>query len=453
MHPERLRLLKEGPAGKGPVVYWMSRDQRTRDNWALLYAQDLAVRAKAPLIVVFCLVPEFLGAALRPYAFMLQGLQKVESDLIRQRIVFHLLQGDPEEVLPPYLRTVQAGSLVTDFDPLQPKRLWKSIVARRIEIPFYEVDAHNIVPCWHASPKQEYGAYTLRPKIQRALSEFMDDFPPLKKHPFFWKEAPKETDWLRVMKTLKADPAVTAVNEIPSGEKASRQILKSFIGTRLASYDNDRNDPLKNGQSGLSPYLHFGQIAAQRVAMEVMGSAGPTASRKAFLEELIVRRELSDNFCFYNPRYDLVDGFPAWARATLDRHRRAPRDYSYTPEQFEQARTHDHLWNAAQREMVRTGKMHGYLRMYWAKKILEWTPSPEEALKIAITLNDRYQLDGRDPNGYAGIAWSLGGVHDRPWGERKVFGLIRYMSYNGCKSKFDVKGYIQKQGEFHGNQN
>ena len=163
------------------------------------------------------------------------------------------------------------------------------------------------------------------------------------------------------------------------------------------------------------------------------------------MEELIVRRELSDNFCFYNPCYDRLDGFPAWARATLDRHRRDPRDYLYTPEQFEQARTHDDLWNAAQREMVRTGKMHGYLRMYWAKKILEWTPSPEEALKIAITLNDRYELDGRDPNGYAGIAWSLGGVHDRPWGERKVFGLVRYMSYNGCKSKFDVKGYIQKQ--------
>ena len=207
----------------------------------------------------------------------------------------------------------------------------------------------------------------------------------------------------------------------------------------------DRNDPLKNGQSNLSPYLHFGQIAAQRVALEVMGSSGPTDARKAFLEELIVRRELSDNFCFYNPRYDRVDGFPAWAQATLERHRRDPRDYGYTPEQFEQAQTHDDLWNAAQREMVRTGKMHGYLRMYWAKKILEWTPSPEEALKIAITLNDRYELDGRDPNGYTGIAWSLGGVHDRPWGERKVFGLIRYMSANGCKSKFDVKGYIQKQ--------
>ena len=225
MHPVRLRLLKEGPAGKGPVVYWMSRDQRTRDNWALLYAQDLAVRAKAPLVVVFCLVPEFLGATLRPYAFMLQGLRGVESDLMRQRIAFHLLHGFPEEVLPQYLRTVQAGTLVTDFDPLQLKRLWKSSVAQRIEIPFYEVDAHNIVPCWYASPKQEYGAYTFRPKIQRILSEFLEDIPPLRKHPFFWKEAPKETDWPQVMKTLKADPAVTPVSEFNSGEKAASQAL------------------------------------------------------------------------------------------------------------------------------------------------------------------------------------------------------------------------------------
>jgi deoxyribodipyrimidine photo-lyase len=378
---------------------------------------------------------------------MLEGLRGVESDLVKQRIAFHLLRGTPEEALPQFIRTVQAGTLVTDFDPLQIRRLWKSKVARTIEIPFYEVDAHNIVPCWYASPKQEYGAYTLRPKLQRVLSEFQEDFPPLKKHPFFSKETPPETDWPRVMKTLKSDPALKAVNEIRSGEKAARRTLKTFIERKLASYDNDRNDPLKDGQSGLSPYLHFGQIAAQRVAWEVMNSVGPSDARKAFLEELIVRRELADNFCFNNPRYDRVDGFPAWAQATLDRHRRDPRDYLYTLEQFEQARTHDDLWNAAQWEMVRTGKMHGYLRMYWAKKILEWTPSPEEALKIALTLNDRYELDGRDPNGYTGIAWSLGGVHDRPWGERPIFGKIRYMSYNGCKSKFDVKGYIQKQSD------
>ncbi len=292
MHPERFRLLKEGPTGKGPVIYWMSRDQRTRDNWALLYAQDLAVRAKAPLIVVFCLVPEFLGAVRRSYVFMLEGLRGVESDLLKQRIAFHLLQGSPEEVLPRFIRKVRADSLVTDFDPLQIKRLWKSKVARTIEIPFYEVDTHNIVPCWYASPKQEYGAYTLRPKIQRVLSEFLDDFPRLKKHPFFSKEAPPETDWPRVMKTLTTDPAVTPVNDFRSGEKAARRTLKAFIESRLTSYDSHRNDPLKNGQSGLSPYLHFGQIAAQRVALQVTGSAGPTEARKAFLEELIVRKRI-----------------------------------------------------------------------------------------------------------------------------------------------------------------
>ena len=204
-----------------------------------------------------------------------------------------------------------------------------------------------------------------------------------------------------------------------------------------------RNDPTREGQSDLSPYLHFGQIAAQRVALEVEGAPAGTKAKEAFLEELIVRRELSDNFCYYHPQYDSVACFPQWARKTLDEHHDDPREYLYTPAQFEQAQTHDDLWNAAQREMVQTGKMHGYLRMYWAKKILEWTSSPEEALKIAIYLNDRYELDGRDPNGYTGIAWSLGGVHDRAWAERKVFGKIRYMSYKGCKAKFDVAAYFK----------
>jgi deoxyribodipyrimidine photo-lyase len=444
MHPERVRLLKQGTPGKGPVIYWMSRDQRTRDNWALLYAQHQALQAKTPLVVVFCLVPQFLGATRRQYEFMLLGLQEVERDLAGKRIAFQLLPGHPEAVLPPFIESVQAGCLVTDFDPLQIKRLWKSYVARTIEIPFYEVDAHNIVPCWVASPKQEYGAYTLRPKIQRLLPDYLEDFPVLKKHPFFWKGEGEKTDWLRAIPQPETDPGTAPVKAFLAGEQAARKALKAFAGKGLASYAVDRNDPVRDGQSNLSPYLHFGQIAAQRVAMEIRGSAAPAESKKVFLEELIVRRELSDNFCFYNPRYDRVDGFPSWARTTLDHHRGDSRDFLYTPEELERAETHDDLWNAAQLEMVRAGKMHGYLRMYWAKKILEWTKSPEEALETAITLNDRYELDGRDPNGYTGIAWSLGGVHDRAWGERKVFGKIRTMSYNGCKSKFDVKAYIQK---------
>jgi deoxyribodipyrimidine photo-lyase len=213
-----------------------------------------------------------------------------------------------------------------------------------------------------------------------------------------------------------------------------------------------RNNPTRDAQSNLSPYLHFGQISAQRVALEVLKylSLPPFAregteggiSHAAFLEELIIRRELSDNFCFYNRDYDNFEGFPDWAKKTLNKHRKDRRDYIYTVKQFEHAKTHDDLWNAAQMEMAKRGKMHGYMRMYWAKKILEWTESPEKAMEVAIYLNDQYELDGRDPNGYAGIAWSIGGVHDRAWNERPIFGKIRYMSYNGCKAKFDIKQYI-----------
>jgi deoxyribodipyrimidine photo-lyase len=225
------------------------------------------------------------------------------------------------------------------------------------------------------------------------------------------------------------------------GESAAHRALAGFLDQRLEGYATDRNDPNRNGQSGLSPYLHFGHLAPQRVALAVAAGGTPD-DRDAFLEELIIRRELSDNFCWYNNRYDQVEGFPDWARKTLDRHRADPREYRYSRGALERGETHDRLWNAAQKEMVLTGKMHGYLRMYWAKKILEWSGSPEEALAAAIFLNDRYELDGRDPNGYAGIAWSIGGVHDRPWGERPVFGMVRYMNYNGCARKFDVPGYI-----------
>ena len=213
----------------------------------------------------------------------------------------------------------------------------------------------------------------------------------------------------------------------------------------MSRYDWDRNETSREGQSDLSPYLHFGHIAPQRVALEVQESQSPRGSKEAFLEELIVRRELSDNFCYYNQDYDRFQGFPDWARKTLDEHRADEREYLYNLADFENARTHDPLWNAAQLEMVHRGKMHGYLRMYWAKKILELTASPEEAQEVAIYLNDRYELDGRDPYGYVGIAWSLGGVHDRAWGERPIFGKVRYMSYKGAAGKFDMQAYIDKK--------
>jgi deoxyribodipyrimidine photo-lyase len=440
----RVTLLKAGVERCGPIVLWMSRDQRVRDNWALLFARDLARSLKVPLAVVFCLAPAFLGATIRQYAFMLRGLEEVEQRLLRLGIPFFLLDGDPGREAARFAERHRAAAMVTDFDPLRIKRAWQAAAARLLAVPFFEVDSHNIVPCRAASPKREYGAYTLRPKLRRLLPEFLDPFPVLKRHPYRWKGKVPAVNWKRFLASLRADRGVPETDRPGPGEDAAMRCLRRFIANSLPRYDSRRSDPAQDGQSGLSPYLHFGQLAAQRVALEVMRSTVPELAREAFLEELITRRELSDNFCLYAPDYDSTACFPDWAKRTLEKHRKDRREHLYTLREFEAGRTHDPLWNAAQLEMVASGRMHGYLRMYWAKKILEWTPSPDEAMRIAIRLNDRYGLDGRDPNGYAGIAWSIGGVHDRPWGERKVFGMVRSMSYNGCRSKFDVDEYIRR---------
>jgi deoxyribodipyrimidine photo-lyase len=444
VNPMRVRFLRDAPAKSGPIVYWMSRDQRVQDNWALLFAQEMALKNQEPLAVIFCLVPSFLNATLRHYSFMLTGLREMEDRLKQKNMPFFLLSGSPEDQVPAFAVRYSVGAIVTDFDPLRIKSAWKKSVARKIDVPLYEVDAHNIVPCWLASPKQEFAARTFRPKIQRLLGDFLDKFPKLQRHPFSWVRKNSTADWDRLRGSLHVDTAVSEVTWIKAGERAARRALRDFTDKKLAVYSETRNDPTLDGQSNLSPYLHFGQLSAQRVALEVQGSAAGGESRESYLEELIVRRELSDNFCFYNGKYDALEGFPAWAQRTLNEHSGDEREHEYELEKLENAETHDDLWNAAQMEMVQNGKMHGYLRMYWAKKILEWSGSPEEGLQMAIYLNDRYELDGRDPNGYVGCAWSIGGVHDRAWFERPIFGKVRYMSYNGCKSKFNVDRYIEK---------
>ncbi len=440
----RVRSLRSGTPTAGPVVYWMSRDQRVHDNWALLYAQDLALKLRQPLIVAFCLLPNYLGATLRQYEFMLKGLEQVESECRRLAIEFQLLTGSPDSEMPKLAARERIGALVTDFTALRINRKWKDAIVPKIAAPFYEVDAHNIVPCWVASPKQEFAAYTFRPKIHKLLPHYLTEYPRIKKHPHLMAGESKPIDWAKARKALAVDRSVGAVADFAPGEAAAHKQLQAFLRRGLQRYHDERNLPTHDAQSNLSPYLHFGQIAAQRVALEAQRFDQNIAAQESFLEELIVRRELSDNFCHYNEHYDAFAGFHSWAQTTLNQHRGDERSYLYSREDFENARTHDGLWNAAQIEMVTTGKMHGYLRMYWAKKILEWTGSPEEALETAIYLNDRYELDGRDPNGYAGIAWSIGGVHDRAWGERAVFGKIRYMSYDGCARKFDVKQYIAR---------
>lgn len=434
VNPGRIRVVRGGEA-RGSVIYWMSRDQRLRDNWALLYSLEMARRLNEAMAVVFCLVPRFLESTEdRSYGFMLDGLRELEQHLSRLGIAFILSRGDPGDVVPEIIDEYRAGMLVADFSPLRISRTWKSMVADRIDIPFHEVDAHNIVPCWIASQKQEWSAHAFRLKIKKHLAEFLEEFPDPTPPPRPWREG-VDNRW--------KDPGDQNLPgwRIRSGERAAAAQLDRFISVGLDRYADHRNDPTRDAQSGLSPYIHFGQISAQRVALRIMALGG---DHTEFLDELIVRRELSDNFCYYNEHYDSMEGMPEWARRTLDEHRHDRRDYIYSHDELEGARTHDELWNAAQREMLLRGKMHGYLRMYWAKKILEWSESPEEALRIAISLNDRYELDGRDPNGYAGCGWCIGGLHDRPFKERPVFGKIRYMSYEGMKRKFDVRRYVDR---------
>ncbi len=440
----RVKSIKPGPEQPGPVLYWMSRDQRLSDNWALLYAQELTEKYKSPLAVAFCLVPKFLEASWRQYHFMIEGLKELESRLDRLKIPFFLLTGAAPDVLPDFIKKHRVAHLVTDFSPLKIKQAWDQKLTRKLNVCIYEVDAHNIVPARIASDKKEFAAYTIRPRIRRHLDQFLTEFPKLHASKIPWPGTKPKTNWPGLVKSLKVNMSVGPVSGFKPGMAGAMKALRDFLQNRLKDYDTNRNDPTLGGQSGLSPYLHFGQISAQRIALEVDKLSGYKKSSEAFLEELIVRRELADNFCLYEPAYDSFDGFHDWAKKTLDGHRKDKREYVYTRAELEQGRTHDDLWNAAQMKMVLTGKMHGFMRMYWAKKILEWAESPEAALKVAIYLNDKYELDGRDANGYAGIAWAIGGVHDRAWSERPVFGKIRYMNYAGCKRKFNVDKYIER---------
>ncbi len=441
----RVQLKNDREAGYGPVVYVMAREQRVDDNWALLYAQEQAVERGVSLCVLFALGPMFCSGTARHNAWMLASLQEVQSNLEKHNIPFFIEIGEWKDVIPAFVDRHDVGELVFDFNPLQPVRGWRDQVTAQVNCKVVEADARNIIPVWEASDKLEFAAHTIRKKIHRRLGEFLTDFPNVKKQKVDWLGEVSKIDWDAVVSYRQFEVDAPVPDTFTPGSDAAQAMLQDFIGNRLVGYNERRNDPNEDGVSHLSPYLRWGNISAQRVALEVKRLTGiPTEDKEAFLEELIVRRELTDNYVYYNPDYNQVGGAHAWAQKTIRAHESDKREYIYTLEQFEQAQTHDDLWNAAQIQMVQGGKMHGYLRMYWAKKILEWTPDAQTAIDTALTLNDRYNLDGRDSNGVVGVMWSICGVHDRAWTERDVFGKIRYMNYNGCKRKFDVPAFVAK---------
>jgi deoxyribodipyrimidine photo-lyase len=440
---DRSRKLNHKISEKGLVCYWMSRDQRAEDNHALLLSCKIAKESGQAVVVVFTLYTEFPGANLRHFQFMLNGLQETEINLTGKNISLIMLKGNPVQELLGFIKNEKVKILITDFDPLKIKREWKAGLISRLDIPFIEIDSHNIIPCWVTSSKEEYSAFTFRQKIRKLLPTFLNepfeleiqDHNPFKEY---------RNNWITIKDSANFDNSILPVKSYIPGTSEAKKLLTDFIENKLERYNSEKNNPNCQVLSELSPYLHFGQISSQRVASEIIKSENESEKTSSFLEELIVRKELSDNYCYYNVNYDNISGFRNWAQISLNKHINDSREFSYNLKDFETANTHDKLWNAAQMEMVISGKMHGYMRMYWAKKILEWSIDPTIALATANYLNDKYSLDGRDPNGYTGIVWSIGGVHDRPWKERSVFGQIRFMNYNGCKRKFDVDAYISR---------
>ncbi len=456
-------LNNPGPAPPGPVVYWMQSSPRGRYNHALEYAVHLANHRRVPLVVYFVLTPAYPGACRRHYRFLIQGLRDVRDHLNERGIPFRLLTAPLPEGTDQFSQNV--SSIVTDMGYLRIHRQWRQYLSEHANAPVIQVETNVVVPVETASEKDQWAAATLRPRIHRQWDTYLE---PLRTQPYDGAALPVPTnlptgipvpdspaDVDALLDALKlSDPSSEAASTpFAGGEVAAQETLRTFLSTKLNSYDTLRNDPSQDYTSLLSPYLHFGQISPVDIALQAMdateGTEDPAlrAGLDGFLEEMIVRRELAMNFCHYNDAYDTWDGIPEWAQTSLVEHSTDDRPAIYTPRQLEQAETDDPYWNACQREMVRSGRMHGYMRMYWGKKILEWTQDPQDALSIAFELNDRYELDGRDPNGYAGVAWCFG-KHDRPWVERPVFGKIRYMNTNGLKRKFKGIGrYVERWSE------
>lgn len=442
---ERLHCLRRTGGDQGSyVLYWMQTAQRAWYNHALEYAIEEANARKQPLVTLFVLMDRYPEGRARHYAFMLEGLIDTQNDLKERGIAFILEKGDPLQALDQWGET--ASLLITDGGYLAHERNWRTEGAKRASCPFLEVETNVVVPVTRVSGKKEYSAATLRRKITPLLNTFLVPMEHREvRYPYQGQGTDlKIGDEKTLLAELEVDREVAPVSSFAGGYGEARAYLKDFMDGKLFRYHELKNDPALQYTSYLSPYLHMGQISPLEIALMARRVEGPGS--EAFLEELIVRRELSFNYVLYEKEYANLAGLPDWARKTLQTHREDPRPYLYSLHELEAAQTHDPYWNAAQKEMMLTGHMHGYMRMYWGKKILEWSPTPEDAFSRALYLNNKYSLDGRNPNAYAGIAWCFG-CHDRAWAERRVYGKVRYMNDRGLERKFAIKEYVDRVEE------
>ena len=456
--PEEIARLSEQPRvtvrrGGAPrrdgkcVVYWMQRAMRIWDNPALDVAIAVGNHLGLPVVVYFGVIPNYPHANLRHYHFMQQGLRDAAADAAKRGVGF-VLRRAPGNRLEEFLEEVRAALVVGDENPIREPERWRQALAKKLRIPYWTVDADVVVPS-KVFGRAYFLLHHFRPHLERELPAFLvepENLRPAKE----WKQKaeswPVERDITEGF--TKLDRSVGPVDSFTGGAHAAVKRLREFVDGELADYEKTRNKPEWKGTSRLSPYLHFGNISPVRIALEVKRAVEQGKARKSaadsYLNEMIGWRELSVLFVKYNEHYDSWECAEPWARRTLEEHAGDLRPRRYSLAELEQGHTYDELWNAAQMEMVRHGWMHNYMRMYWAKKILEWAPNPATAFDWAVVLNDKYELDGRDPNGYAGIAWAIVGKHDRPWFDRPIFGTVRYMSGASTGKKFNSALYIEQ---------
>ncbi len=440
---ERVKKLKSGKEDGKYVIYWMQASQRVEENDALNFAIQQANFQGIPLIVFFGIYKDFPLANNRSFKFMFEGLQEVANRLEQINATFLC-----SVIFPPSgakKLAKNASCVVFDKGYTKLQRKWRTDVLESIDNSIYEVESDVVVPVEIASDKEEYSAATLRKKIRKHIQNFLKagETERLKEEIVDSPEIDSVdlSDIDDLLSSLNLGNTVKPSESFHGGTTIAKKTLNTFVRDKLPKYSELKNDPGKDYLSSMSPYLHFGQVSPIYIVRKI--NTQDTEATDDYIEELIVRRELSRNFTYYNNNYDSLEGLPDWCKKTLNEHDDDKREYLYEIEELENAQTHDEYWNVAQKELVITGKMHGYMRMYWGKKVIEWSKDPQTAYDNLILLNDKYEIDGRDPNGYTGVLWCFG-KHDMPFKEREIFGKVRYMSNKGLKRKFDMDKYVDR---------
>ena len=397
INPARIFELNNKPIKYGEIIYLCEREIRAKDNFALQFAIQKSKELSLPLKIIY---PKVNYEYQPKQVFIDNQIIQAKKQFKQIGLKFEIIEKSPEKII----KSLNSALIIFDFNPILKRDYLKNA-----DFKIYEIDGHNIIPARFVSNKQEYSAATLRRKIYYKIYPFLTEFDNLK------------------TEKVEAD-----------------YVLEDFIKNKLPYYAEYKNDISKNVLSGLSKYLNLGFISSQRVALEIIKSGVNDINKEVFLEKLVVRKELADNFCLYSKNYKDFTSIPNWARLSLENHEYDIRPYIYSIKELEKAKTHDKLWNATQIQLISEGTIHGYLRMYWAKKILEWIPSPKESLKTAIYLNDKYAYDSPSANGYVGILWAIAGLHDRAFVDYPITGKIRRMTYDSLKRKYDLGDYLNK---------